>query len=993
MSDRLYKSAKGLVLAGAMLLSWARAPFAFAANPSYLNLNVGIQGIVSVTDLTAQTGATDGSVNLTWTEPGRVGITLPASYDIRVSSIGQISNNGQFNAAQPLSVFSPSVIPAPGPGGGAAGFVVNGLVPSVTYFFAIREKDSTATPFIGTWLRSVPQNWNVSNFAPAKFTPGVPSAITDLAAAPTLNIGEIKLTWTAPPNLNGVPVSSYTLKFNATSIADLAGDTSAWFNLATSTVVIVVPAHSSGTLETVLLSGLPTNTVFYFGIKSTDIVGETSSLDTKALGVATQVKAAAVGIISLFASTGAVSGSVDLSWTEPLSAALTPPLSYVIHVSSVANIADNAAFLAAQPLTAFSQSAPPVPGAGGANITFTVTGLTPFTTYFFAIAERDSAVPTPFQTTWLRNPSLGLSTTNFAQAKFLPGAPAAITDLTALPGAGEGDVTLSWTSPATPNFVPLASYTVRFATFSAASLAGNTTAWFNAASSSVVVAPALPSGSLVSVNIGGLYPLSTFFFAVKANDIVGEVSDIDALTAGGLQPFTLPGNLPPATPTGLTAVAGITRVTLTWSDLTAAQKGLDAAFFRLYRSTQAATNFVAITTTTALTFLDKPLVAFTTYFYKISAAEGPGGLESVLSSTASAMPFTTAPMEPFGLVVNPSSSSIYFSWTPTVQFADGTPFVSSAAPTVDELIGYRVLRSTGGCGSSFISLSTMSFAKTTATDTTNGNAYFYQIESFNILGPSTSTLLVSSLGDRNFFLDDCVTNLVIPNAQASTLNKSSNSIGDIMIERRRRPEDIGDTVLTSVEFKPMLNGTRELKGFYLPSPARIALHFQTIGGNPVPGSLSAQSLAPRAAASISNLGVFWNNGAQFQRMFGTVNGLDQTVNVASPNLGIYQVRTQLRSEGPVFDVSNISARVFTPNGDGLNDVIIFTYDPGPNNTVPTGTIFDTRGRFVANMTFGLVPNTLVWDGKSAGKTVTSGVYLYQIQGDGKTFNGSIVVAR
>ncbi len=49
--------------------------------------------------------------------------------------------------------------------------------------------------------------------------------------------------------------------------------------------------------------------------------------------------------------------------------------------------------------------------------------------------------------------------------------------------------------------------------------------------------------------------------------------------------------------------------------------------------------------------------------------------------------------------------------------------------------------------------------------------------------------------------------------------------------------------------------------------------------------------------------------------------------------------------------------------------------------------------YVADMTAGLVPYTLVWDGRMNGKVVAGGVYVYEIKGDGKTFSGTIVVAR
>ena len=118
-------------------------------------------------------------------------------------------------------------------------------------------------------------------------------------------------------------------------------------------------------------------------------------------------------------------------------------------------------------------------------------------------------------------------------------------------------------------------------------------------------------------------------------------------------------------------------------------------------------------------------------------------------------------------------------------------------------------------------------------------------------------------------------------------------------------------------------------------------------------------------------------------MYGTVDTNAQTVTVASPNLGLYQIRALFRADGAVFDLSNVSGRVVTPNGDGLNDSIIFTYDPGPRNAVVRGKIYDMTGSFVADMEAGLVPNTITWNGKMNGRAATSGVYVYKIEGDGR----------
>jgi gliding motility-associated-like protein len=139
--------------------------------------------------------------------------------------------------------------------------------------------------------------------------------------------------------------------------------------------------------------------------------------------------------------------------------------------------------------------------------------------------------------------------------------------------------------------------------------------------------------------------------------------------------------------------------------------------------------------------------------------------------------------------------------------------------------------------------------------------------------------------------------------------------------------------------------------------------------------------------------MFWNNGQEFKKLYGQVDTVGQTVIVQTPNVGVFQIRSQLRAAGAVFDASNVYSRVITPNGDGLNDTFIVGYDPGPNSVTPSGRIYDLRGAVVSEMKPGLVPNTIVWDGRRNGRAVTSGVYVYQIKGDGKTFNGTVVVGR
>ena len=59
----------------------------------------------------------------------------------------------------------------------------------------------------------------------------------------------------------------------------------------------------------------------------------------------------------------------------------------------------------------------------------------------------------------------------------------------------------------------------------------------------------------------------------------------------------------------------------------------------------------------------------------------------------------------------------------------------------------------------------------------------------------------------------------------------------------------------------------------------------------------------------------------------------------------------------------------------------------------SGKIFDLRGALIADLTLGPVANSLMWDGKSNGRVVPRGVYIYQIQAEGRTFSGTVVVIR
>jgi len=87
-------------------------------------------------------------------------------------------------------------------------------------------------------------------------------------------------------------------------------------------------------------------------------------------------------------------------------------------------------------------------------------------------------------------------------------------------------------------------------------------------------------------------------------------------------------------------------------------------------------------------------------------------------------------------------------------------------------------------------------------------------------------------------------------------------------------------------------------------------------------------------------------------------------------------------------------RILTPNGDGFNDKATFHFD-NPELLPVSGTVFDLSGSRVAELSPGTDPSTLLlWDGKdSTGQKVAGGIYIYEIDYQGKHATGTVVVAR
>jgi len=128
-------------------------------------------------------------------------------------------------------------------------------------------------------------------------------------------------------------------------------------------------------------------------------------------------------------------------------------------------------------------------------------------------------------------------------------------------------------------------------------------------------------------------------------------------------------------------------------------------------------------------------------------------------------------------------------------------------------------------------------------------------------------------------------------------------------------------------------------------------------------------------------GVRWNKvGGEEDRQNNLVKA---TVNSLSI-FGIFRGKTVTE-----FALNGAYPNPFTPNYDGVNDVVSF-YLHNPGNAETLIRIFDLRGALVRKLEDGLTS----WDGlDDAAEPAEMGVYIYQIEVDGEVKGGTVVLAR
>ncbi len=201
-----------------------------------------------------------------------------------------------------------------------------------------------------------------------------------LARAQTVTWNSITLSWTAPgdDSLTGT-ATQYDLRYSTSAI------TASNFAGATRWSSMPAPAPA-GTREAVTVTGLAPNTTYYFALKTADEVpnwsGISNVISRTTLAAPDDIRPAPLTTVAV---TGTTETTASLRWTAVGDDSLTGTAAGYDVRYSTAPITDGNWSSATQ------AAGEPAPTAPGTLQSFTVTGLTRQTTYYFAVKVLDEA--------------------------------------------------------------------------------------------------------------------------------------------------------------------------------------------------------------------------------------------------------------------------------------------------------------------------------------------------------------------------------------------------------------------------------------------------------------------------------------------------------------------------------------------------------------------------------------------------------------------------
>jgi titin len=399
-----------------------------------------------------------------------------------------------------------------------------------------------------------------------------PTAPLTLGAA--AGDAQINLTWSAPASEGGSPITNYRIYRGTTPGGE----------------VFLVEI---GNLTAYDDTGLTNGQAYYYVVTAVNWAGE-GPASNEATATPAGAPGAPTGLAAFPGDT-----QVILTWTAPASDGGSPITNYTIYRGLSSG---GEAFLVQI----------------GNVLTHTDLGLTNGVTYYYTVSAVNAIGEGP--------PSNEANATPSA-APSVPSAPQALGAV-----AGNAQVDLTWSAPASDGGSPITNYTI----YRGLSSGGE--------------AFLVQIGNVLTHTDLGLTNGVTYYYEVSAVNAIGEGPLSNEASA---TPATIP-----SAPSSLVATPGNGQSILTWS-APGSDGGAPITNYRVHRGLSPGGEAFLVQIGNVLTYTNLGLTNGVTYYYEVSAVNAIG--EGPLSNEASATP-ATVPTEPLNPQAFAASAQITLTW-------------------------------------------------------------------------------------------------------------------------------------------------------------------------------------------------------------------------------------------------------------------------------------------------------------------------------------------
>lgn len=326
-------------------------------------------------------------------------------------------------------------------------------------------------------------------------------------------------------------------------------------------------------------------------------------------------------ITDLVASPGSQVGDIDLAWTTPgddgwVTQLTGWPYTVKYDTRSVAELGGSTTSWWEQAAYTYTQGWA-VLAPGEWDDTHWLAGLSTGTICYIAIRATDD---------------VGNEALNNNVASAMPKvedetAPAAIIDLVATPGAGYDRIDLSWTAPGDDGWLGMATkYIIKYATYNIST--DNFDSVTDVKKRNVTV----NGGNPDSETITGLVSDTLYYFAIKTEDEVPNVSDISNVATAIIREDTLPSRQP-AGIKGILSADG--KMTISWSSVSKNEDGTaceDLAGYNIYRASIVDGEYTLVDYVdkgASLMWSDPEDIKGSTFYYMVRAKDTANNLSRI----------------------------------------------------------------------------------------------------------------------------------------------------------------------------------------------------------------------------------------------------------------------------------------------------------------------------------------------------------------------------